>query len=118
MKVSRKGLKSIINYPLKTFKNQMEEEYNLVDSHKALSVHLNSRLNKKRLYDDEYFIMKRWNECMIKEKNPITALSIIFNEFGLILQTVKLMEILYERGVLNTKELVDILESLKGNFND
>ncbi|KAL6121674.1 hypothetical protein NUSPORA_01373 [Nucleospora cyclopteri] len=109
---------------------QIEKEYDEINTSDVLAMHLNKRIKNvektKEITDDKTVviksvkeeIMKEWNRMRIKEQNIKKILKNIIEMFGIRKETCKLLEILYKQGVLNSIEIIQVLNSISQDINE
>jgi hypothetical protein len=107
----------ILDYTLQNYGLLIEKEFDTLDYSLMLATHLNLSLKEKSnfLKPEEYKIMKEWNFCKIKYSNSKKCLFKLLKKFGLSLEVIRMIDILYNKGILTSK---DIIEAFKENAEE
>ena len=99
----------VLQYELKSH-NQIEKEYRSLDFTTAVVEHVNGRLKEYMIKrDGSLEVMECWNRLKIEGKSKNEILEGILEKFGLNSNVLKLFEILYTQGVLNSIQCINIL---------
>lgn len=97
---------SFINYGL-----LIENEFDKLDYSNMLSSHLNSRLKNRSsfLNPKELKLMKEWNRLRLGTSKISDCLCQLVAALGLTNEVLKFIEILYNRGVITSSDIIDSL---------
>ena len=92
-------------YRLKNYHPLIERESDALDHLEALSDHSTVRLGVLDSHD-ELAVVREWNRLQIIGDDPRGNLGRMIHRFGLTLEIIRLMEILYKNGVLDSREIL------------
>jgi len=97
---------SFINYGL-----LIENEFDKLDYSNMLSSHLNCRLNNRSsfLNPKELKLMKEWNRLRLGTSRIPDCLRQLVAALGLTNEVLKFIEILYNRGIITSSDIMDSL---------
>ena len=107
----------ILDYTLQNYGLLIEKEFDTLDYSLMSATHLNWSLKEKSnfLKPEEYKNMIESNFCKIKYSNSKKCLFKLLKKFGLSLEVIRMIDILYNKGILTSK---DIIEALKENAEE
>lgn len=107
----------LIDYSLENYGLSIEKEYDTIDYTDMIANHLNIRLDQHMkngsLKERQYEIMKTWNKLMVEYKEMNQCLEKLLNIYGINESTVEMLELLYSRGLANSEEIANAINSIE-----
>lgn len=108
---------SIVEYPLKKYGLLVEHEFDTIDYSGMVAKHLNLRLKdlflSKEISNSAYHLMKTWNRFSVTNKSFDEIVINTVETHGLDNESLQLIQLLYTRGILNSEEIMSILDKLQ-----
>ncbi|KAM0680991.1 hypothetical protein GINT2_000774 [Glugoides intestinalis] len=108
---------NIIEYQLRKYGLLIEYEFDTIDYSGMIAKHLNLRLKdhflSKEISNNAYHLMKTWNRFSVRNKSFDEIITETIETHGLDNESLKLIELLYTRGILNSEEIMCILNKLR-----
>lgn len=113
----RKRDTELMEYPLSGYGLLINREFDTLDYSAMVSNHLNLGLEEKRLSLDqiEYKIMREWNHFRAGGLDAEECLCKVIAMHSLSHSVIKLISILYTRGLLSSKDILGVLEKTKSD---
>ncbi|ELA42585.1 uncharacterized protein VICG_00337 [Vittaforma corneae ATCC 50505] len=113
----RKRKTKLLEYCLQNYGLLIEREFDTLNYSSMLSKHLNLRIKEHlftlALSPKMYKLMKAWNSVYIENLNLEKALYEIVSSYGMIDEIIEFIELLYTRGLLNSEEIMKILNKIQ-----
>lgn len=106
---NRKG--GVIEYGLKNYKMLIEREYDTQDYSHMLVKHAVADLAGD---EKELSVIEEWNRLRIANVDTKGCFAMLLRKFDLSMEIVRLAEVLYKKGVLNSRDILDALDSYRG----
>ncbi|KAI4292813.1 hypothetical protein PAPHI01_2087 [Pancytospora philotis] len=105
---SRHSCKPASPRPLAKNKTLIEHEYDTLPYSDMLADHLNSRLPP--CAEDELELMREWNTHRVAGLEPKSCLKLLVSRHSATPLVIRMLDMLYVRGVLSSAELMEVLE--------
>lgn len=113
----KKRKTKLFEYRLQNYGLLIEREFDTIDYSGMLSKHLNLRIKEHlltvSLSPKIYKLMKDWNSIYIEKLSIEKTLCEIVSSYGMVDEIIELIELLYTRGILNSEEIMKILNRIQ-----